>query len=104
MKFELLKEEHTVMYIKLFFQAQQLAKIMEKSCLEDEEKRECYMSACSGCHESSATLSVVLTQRYLQTCPDTIEEFCGHSEQASGLQRRLVLDFTCRLLPLEEKW
>ena len=57
---------------------------MAKSCLEEDgEKRTHYMTACSGCHESSATLSVVLTQTYLQTCPDMIEEFCGHSEQAS---------------------
>ena len=55
---------------------------MAKLCLDgDKDKSASYVAVCSSCLEPSTTLSVFLTLRYLNVCPDKLEEFCGHSDE-----------------------
>ena len=37
-------------------------------------------AACGASYKLLSMLSVFLTQRYLQACPDKLEKFCGRSE------------------------
>ena len=43
-------------------------------------------AACGVSYKLSSMLSVFLTQRYLQACPDKLEEFCGRSELVITLE------------------